>query len=63
VTSPNPHVENAKTVMGEAYEGGTQGQAWQKLMLMLMQAQVEATLAVAVELRAIIATRGEAIGE
>jgi hypothetical protein len=50
-------MENAKTVMGEAYEYAEQGGPWQRVMLLLMQAQAEATLAVATELRAIHASR------
>lgn len=57
MTNPNSHMENAKTVMGEAYEYAEQGGPWQRVMLLLMQAQAEATLAVATELRAIHASR------
>ncbi len=51
MTNVNPHIEAAQAALGEAWDSGTQGVAWQKVMLYLMQAQAEATLAVAIELQ------------
>ena len=51
MTNPNPHIVSARTALGDAWDSGTQGVAWQKVMLLLMQAQAEATLAVALELQ------------
>jgi hypothetical protein len=57
VTNPNTHMANATTVVTEAREMNEQGSPWQKILLTLLHAQVEATLAVAVELRETRASR------
>jgi hypothetical protein len=44
-------MDGAVTDLAEAWDMGSQGVAWQKVLLQLAQAQVKATLAIAVELR------------
>jgi hypothetical protein len=51
VSNPNPHIADAQKVVSEAREMSEQGSPWQKILLTLQHAQVEATLAVALELQ------------
>ena len=52
MANPNPHIGNADALLREAREMGAEGVAWQKMLVQLLQANVEATLAVAVEMQA-----------
>jgi hypothetical protein len=51
VSNPNQHIIDAEKVVGEAREMSEQGSPWQKILLTLLHAQVEATLAVALEMQ------------
>jgi hypothetical protein len=54
----NPHVETAQFLVARVTEERMQAVAWQEILVTLMHAQVEATLAIAVELRG-LRERGE----
>jgi hypothetical protein len=47
----NPHIQQAEALLTQVTEERLEAVAWQATLLTLVQAQVEATLALAVELK------------